>query len=73
MLIIVFTIGINLFHEMIEWIGYNVFGEGPGIFMFGKGDRGGSKWWNLMRDVSSASIGALIYTSVRTIKAKTRR
>jgi uncharacterized membrane protein YjdF len=48
--------------EIIEFIGYSVFGEGEGLLFFGKGDFG--EWYNALWDMMCnmfGAIGAAVY------------
>ena len=54
-------LGIDLVHELLEFAGYNLFGQGEGLFLLGPGDIGRTNAYeNLMTDFSNEFLGALL-------------
>lgn len=65
-LTILISIGIGSLLEIIEFIGFSFLGEGEGILLYGKGDWG--EWNNVSWDLINNTIGALITSTILTIK-----
>ena len=51
------AMGVGVIMEIIEFIGYTVFGEGEGLLFFGKGDFG--EWFNAIWDIMCNMLGAI--------------
>jgi len=54
---VLIAMGAGAIMEIIEFVGYSVFGEGEGLLFFGKGDFG--EWFNASWDMLNNMFGAI--------------
>ncbi|MFC1691526.1 hypothetical protein ACFL0W_05090 [Nanoarchaeota archaeon] len=61
LLIMLLTVGVGAFHEVVEYTGGKMLGNGEGVFMFGDGDGGvEDPYIDLMNDLIGGIIGAIL-------------
>lgn len=66
-IILLVIIGIGVVHEVTEWAGYAVLGEGEGWLLFGEGDEG--EWRDTIFDLFFNFVGASLFLLIhRTFK-----
>lgn len=66
-LALLLTLGVGLLNELIEFAGYQLFGEGEGLFLLGPGDIGATNAFeNLMTDFFHDFYGNLVGVSLAT-------
>lgn len=58
LILLLFTLGVGAFHEIVEWLGYGILGEGEGFLFFGEGDEG--EWRNAMLDLIFNCTGMIV-------------
>ncbi len=59
LIILLVVMGVGAVHEMIEWAGYAVLGEGEGWLLHGEGDEG--EWRDTITDLFFNFLGVLTF------------
>lgn len=66
-IILLVIMGVGAVHEVIEWTGYAVLGEGEGFLLHGEGDEG--EWRDTIFDLFFNFLGACVFLLIhRTFK-----
>jgi len=71
-LILLVVMGVGAVHEVIEWTGYAVLGEGEGWLLHGEGDEG--EWRDTIFDLFFNFLGASLFLLIhQTFKRKKKQ